>query len=83
VLDTLLTEQGDASTEQTRAQHRTVADAFLNWAGQGILVQDVDRRKAGEFVSQLLTPTSGLSRKTAQRYVSSLSSLWKWLVARV
>ena len=30
----------------------------------------------------MFTPTSGLSRKTAQRYVSSLSSLWTWLEAR-
>jgi integrase len=79
---TWLTEQGDTITEQTRAQHRTVLDAFRAWAGEGILVQEVDRRKAGEFVSHLLSPANGLSRKTAQRYVSSLSSLWKWLVAR-
>jgi site-specific recombinase XerD len=82
LIETWLTEQGDAITAQTCAQHRTVADAFLTWVGQGILVEEVDRRKAGEFVSHLLTPASGLSRKTAQRYVSSLSSLWKWLVAR-
>jgi integrase len=82
LIDTWLTEHGDAITAQTCAQHRTVAGAFLTWVGQGILVEEVDRRKAGEFVSHLLTPASGLSRKTAQRYVSSLSSLWKWLVAR-
>jgi integrase len=82
LIDVWLTEQGDAITEQTRAQHRTAVNAFLTWAGEGVLVEDVSRRKAGEFVSHLLTPSSGLSRKTAQRYVSSLSSLWKWLVAR-
>jgi integrase len=82
LIDTWLAEQGDAITGQTRAQHRTVAGAFLRWAGEGVLVEDVNRRKAGEFVSHLLTPVSGLSRKTAKRYVSSLSSLWKWLVAR-
>ena len=40
------------------------------------------RRHAGDYVSHLLAPNSGLSRKTAQRYVSSLSSLWTWLEAR-
>jgi len=30
----------------------------------------------------LLGPTANLKRKTAQRYVSSLSSLWTWLEAR-
>lgn len=82
LIDTWLTEQAGTITEQTSAQHRTVVAAFLAWAGQGVLVEDVDRRKAGEFVSHLLTPTSGLSRKTAQRYTSSLSSLWLWLMAR-
>ena len=33
-------------------------------------------------MSHLLAPTSGLSRKTVQRYVSSLSALWIWLVAK-
>ena len=47
-----------------------------------MLIEGVTRRQAGEFVSHLLAPTSGLSRKTAQRYVSSLSSLWIWLVAK-
>jgi integrase len=82
LIDTWLAEQGDTITDQTRAQHRTSVGAFLTWAGEGLLGQDVSRRKAGEYVSHLLTPTSGLSRKTAQRYVSSLSSFWKWLVAR-
>ena len=83
LIDTWLTEQGDAITEQTRAQHRTAVTAFVAWTGQGVLVEDIGRRKAGEFISQrLLASTSGRSRKTAQRYVSSLSSLWAWLMAR-
>ena len=77
-----LTEQGNKITEQTRAQHRGVVKAFLVWAGQGALIEEVTRRQAGEFVSHLLAPTSGLSRKTVQRYVSSLSALWLWFVAK-
>jgi integrase len=83
LIDTWLIEQGDSITEQTRAQHRTAVTAFITWTGQGALIEDVGRKRAGEFISQrLLGSVSSLSRKTAQRYVSSLSSLWTWLVAR-
>jgi hypothetical protein len=83
MLDTWLTEQADTLTAQTRAQHRTAATAFVAWAGQGIFIEEVGRRRAGEFVSErLLAVSNGLSRKTARRYVSSLSSLWTWLIAR-
>src|SRR5262249_7813512 len=67
--------------EQTRAQHRSVVGVFLAWAGEGILIEDVDRRKAGDFITNHLIP-KGLKRKTVQRYVSSLTTLWTWLVAR-
>jgi integrase len=80
--ETWLTEIIGTVTGQTNSQHRTVVAAFLDWAGEGTLVEDVDRKRAGEFVSHLLSPDSGLSRKTAKRYVSSLSSLWTWLEAR-
>lgn len=59
-----------------------VLNSFIEWAGQGVLVEDVNRKKAGEYVTQLLAPDNGLSRKTVQRYVSSLSSMWTWLAAR-
>jgi integrase len=81
-VDTWLAEQGPMITAQTGAQHRTVIRAFTAWAGSAVLIEDVTRRYAGEFVSHLLAPTSGLSRKTARRYVSSLSSFWRWLRAR-
>lgn len=80
-IETWLTEQAGTVTAQTSAQHRTVLNAFLNSIGETVLIEDVHRRQAGEYVSALLAPTSGLSRKTAQRYVSSLSSLWTWLGA--
>jgi integrase len=82
LIDTWLSENVDRITAQTAAQHRTVTSAFLRWAGEGLLVEDITRRKAGEFVSYLLIPASGLKRRTAGRYVSSLSSLWRWLMAR-
>jgi len=81
-IETWLSEQAGIVRAQTNAQHRTVVNAFLAWAGEGVLIEDVTRRRAGEYVSHLLTPASGLRRKTAQRYVSTLSSLWTWLEAR-
>jgi integrase len=81
-VETWLSEQGDRTTEQTKAQHRTVLRAFIKWAEAGVLIEDVTRRYAGEFISHLLAPSSGLHHKTVQRYVSSLSSLWTWLEAR-
>ena len=80
-VDPWLAEQAN-TTNQTKAQHRTVLRAFIAWAGEEVLVEGVTRRCAGEYVSHLLGPAANLRRKTAQRYVSSLSSLWAWLEAR-
>jgi integrase len=80
-VDPWLTEQAN-TTNQTKAQHRTVLRAFIAWAGEDVFVESVTRRYAGEYVSHLLGPAANLKRKTAQRYVSSLSSLWSWLEAR-
>jgi integrase len=81
-VDAWLGEQASQVTGQTISQHRTVIDAFIVWAGDGVLVEDVKRKLAGEYVGHLLAPTSTLSRATAKRYVSSLSSFWTWLAAR-
>ncbi len=78
-----MAEQAGQVTGQTISQHRTVVDDFIKWAGgDGVLIEDVKRKYAGEYVGHLLTPTSGLKRPTAKRYVSSLSSFWRWLEAR-
>jgi hypothetical protein len=63
-------EQASLVTGQTISQHRTVIDAFITWAGDGALIEDVGRKRAGEYVGHLLTPTGGLKRPTAKRYVS-------------
>lgn len=80
MVDPWLQEQ--TVTGQTSAQHRVAVTKFLDWAGRNVLIEDVGRKKAGEFVSFLLSAASHISRATAKRYVSSLSSLWKWLDAR-
>jgi integrase len=82
LVDPWLSEQGDSITEQTASHHRVAVRSFLAWAGEGLLVEDVTRKRAGEYVSHLLAPESELKPKTVKRYVSSLSSLWGWLEAR-
>src|SRR5262249_2496415 len=67
--------------EQTRSQHRSAVNGFMRWAGEEIAIEDVTRRKAGDYIGQRLIP-SGLARKTIKRQVSSLSSLWRWLKSR-
>ena len=64
--------------EQTRSQHGAALKAFLTWAGEQVGVEEITRRKAGEYLSQCLLP-SGKARKTIKRQLSSLSSFWRWL----
>jgi integrase len=80
LVDTWLSEIQAA--EQTKAQHRMTVKAFMRWAGGLVLIEDVDRKMAGSFVSHLLSDKSPLTPKTVKRYASSLSSLWRWLEAR-
>ncbi len=77
-----LADESGRLVAQTISQHRAAVTAFLSWAGVGVLVEDVTRKLAGGYVSQLIAPTSSLSRKTAQRHLSSLSSFWGWLQSR-
>jgi integrase len=67
--------------EQTRAQHRTAAREFMAWAGDQTAIEQVTRRKAGDYIGQYLL-RSDRSRRTIKRIVSSLSAFWRWLVSR-
>jgi integrase len=82
LIDAWLSEQAGSITEQTSGHHRVALRSFRAWAREGILIEEVTRKKAGDYVSHLLAPESGISPKTAKRYISSLSSLWTWLEAR-
>ena len=82
VYERWLTERSERVTGQTLSQDRMVLRAFLTWADSDVTVHEVTRRKAGEYVGWLLTSESGISGKTANRYRSTLSSQWKWLIGR-
>jgi integrase len=66
---------------QTKAQHQSAIKRFMGWTTDSVTIEEVTRKKAGAYVTDLLTG-SGFARATARRHVSSLSSLWLWLVGR-
>jgi len=63
---------------------RTEKRRFLEWAGEAVTLQEVDRAKAYSYAAEhlptLTTPRApkGLSRATRQRAVSLLSGVWQW-----
>jgi len=61
-----------------RDAHSTVVRDFMEWAGQHITVEETDRKKAGAYISHLMSARA-LAPKTVERYRSSLSTLWAWL----
>jgi integrase len=69
------------AAEQTKVQHKSTVKQFLAWAGEFATVEETDRKKAGEYVSHLLA-SSGLSRRTVKRHLSSLSQFWLWLESK-
>jgi integrase len=50
---------------------------FVSWAGENVTIEEVNRAKAGEFVSYLLDGTR--TAATVDRYRSTLATLWHWL----
>ncbi|MFX6238480.1 hypothetical protein ABTF53_19870, partial [Acinetobacter baumannii] len=58
---------------QTKAQHESTIKRFMGWASDSVSIEEVTRKKAGEYVTDLMN-TSGFARATARRHVSSLSS---------
>jgi integrase len=61
-----------------RDAHGKVMRDFMNWTGQGITIEETDRKKAGAYISHLMSART-LAPKTVERYRSSLSTLWRWL----
>jgi integrase len=61
-----------------RDAHSKVMRDYIGWAGQGIPVEETDRKRAGAYLSHL-TGARALAPKTVAHYRSSLSTLWVWL----
>lgn len=66
---------------QTMVQHRSTIKRYIAWAGEFTTIEECDRVKAGEYVTELLT-TSGFARRTVKRHLSSLSQYWLWLESK-
>jgi len=61
-----------------RDAHSKVILDLMEWAGTGITVEETERKKAGAYISHLMSARA-LAPKTVERYRSSLSTLWTWL----
>jgi integrase len=61
-----------------RDAHSKVMRDYIGWAGQGITVEETDRKRAGAYLSHL-TGARSLAPKTVAHYRSSLATLWVWL----
>ncbi|MBP1180902.1 tyrosine-type recombinase/integrase [Methylobacterium sp. PvR107] len=68
-------------TKQSRMQHALAVREFAQTQPLSCTVRRVDRRAAGEFVSNVLL-RSGASQATVNRKIASLSSMWQWLLKR-
>jgi len=68
-------------TVQTKDQHGFAVGEFLKFAGEVTTVQEVNRKKAGEWIGKLLQGEE-LTRRTVERYASSMSTFWKWMYRR-
>jgi integrase len=61
-------------TPRTQVDHRRAVERLKARGGETL--EAVTRRRAGEYISALIRT---MTRKTAAKYKSSLSSYWKWL----
>jgi len=75
-----LLEEGGELKQQTVHQYRYAVRLFSDFIG-GVPCGEITRRDAGRFVSEVLI-TSDRSKRTQARLISSLSTLWKWLLRR-
>jgi integrase len=76
-----LKEIEGVQTKQSRMQHALAVREFAQTQPPSCTVRGVDRRTAGEFVSDVLL-RSGASQATVNRKIASLSSMWQWLLKR-
>lgn len=73
--------------EKTRYEQRKTVEAFIEFCGD-CLVQDVNRRLAGKFVSEVLSKarnksgTGNASPATIKKKLSALSEMWTFLRRR-
>jgi integrase len=67
--------------EQTKGHHRVAVERFLTDIGRSKTFERTTRKEASGFTDAMLQ-SSGLSRRTVDRYRTSLSSYWQWSISR-
>lgn len=77
-LDAWLKEAERTITKQTAGQYRSDAERFIEWAKKAgvVMLSEVTKRFVGRYVSEGF---EGLTPKTINRHISSLSMWWRWL----
>lgn len=66
--------------EHTKVKHAGAVKQFIEWAGDKVTVEEIDRRRAGAYASHLLA--QGGARITVRNKLQSLASLWRWFEQR-
>ncbi|WP_191057897.1 tyrosine-type recombinase/integrase [Geminicoccus harenae] len=71
----------EVAVASTKSQHRLAVRELLGFLRSNqARTSDVTYFKARDFRDLHLIEKRGLTQKTANRYISSLSSLWRWLI---
>lgn len=78
LVDLWMTERSDMK-ERQRSDYRRAVSRFAEWASVGI--EGVSRKIVGRYISEEMIG-SGMHPKTANKYISCLSSYWKWMIKR-
>lgn len=81
MMERWLKEIEGVQKKQSLLQHALAVREFAQTQPPNCTILKVDRRRAGEFVSNVLLH-SGVGQKTVNRKISSLSSMWRWLSKR-
>lgn len=80
-LERWLKEIDGVQTKQSRMQHALAVREFAQTQPSNYAVRGVDRRTAGEFVSDVLLRRRA-SQATVHRQIAALSSMWQRLIKR-
>ncbi len=73
---------------RTQADDERAIEYLTDWCRQENLaptIEEITRKRAGQFINGYLTGDQkgqAIARKTANKYISSLSGYWKWLEKR-
>lgn len=80
-VETYLAERKRDLTNQTWLETQKNLARFVKWAGPGCEVADVDRRRAGRFVAEVIAPRD-VSAATRAKDVGSVRVFYAWAMVR-